>query len=357
MNGILFDIGPGRRMRIPWHTKHLIWATLSLLLVLMLENKSFAVTEFKLLASDGAEDDGFGHSVSISGDVALVGARGNDDKGSRSGSAYVFRWNGSSWVEEQKLLASDGTAGDHFGESVSISGDVALIGAPEEDKIVPGPGKAYVFRWNGSNWVEEQKLLASDGAVDDGFGLSVSISGDVALLGVAEENKIVPGPGKAYVFRWNGSSWVEEQKLLASDGAPDEEFGISVSMSGDVALVGAPEDEKNVPGSGKAYVYALEEQFVADFSANSTRGPAPLTVNFTDKSTGSITSWLWNFGDGSTSSEQNPSHTYTNPGTYNVSLIVTGPGGSDEKTKVVFISVSQLRGGKAMPWIPLLLDD
>ena len=89
-------------MRITWPRKLLIWATLSLLFVFMLGNRTFATTEVKLLASDGAAGDEFGDSVSISGDVALVGAPRNDDKGTNSGSAYVFRWNGSSWVEESR---------------------------------------------------------------------------------------------------------------------------------------------------------------------------------------------------------------------------------------------------------------
>jgi len=100
----------------------------------------------------------------------------------------------------------------------------------------------------------------------------------------------------------------------------------------------------------------------ADFTSDTVSGSAPLTVNFTDQSCGITTSWSWDFGDGSTSSEQNPSHTYTNPGTYTVSLTVAGPGGSDKKTEVDFISVSQdgvSQGGthKAMPFIPLLLTD
>jgi PKD repeat protein len=96
---------------------------------------------------------------------------------------------------------------------------------------------------------------------------------------------------------------------------------------------------------------------LADFTSDIDSGSAPLTVNFTDQSCGIITSWSWDFGDGSASSEQNPSHTYTNPGTYTVSLTVSGPGGPDEKTKVDFISVSQRGTHKAMPFIPLLLTD
>jgi len=211
-------------------------------------NGSNWVEEQKLLASDGAAYDLFGNSVSISGDVALVGAYGG---GINTGSAYFYRYNGSSWVEEQRLLASDGFIGDLFGISVSIGGDVAQVGAPHDIDS----GSAYVFRYNGSSWVEEQKLLASDGATGDFFGISVSISGDVALVGAFGDDDSGLGSGSAYFYRYNGSSWVEEQKLLASDGAASDNFGNSVSLSGDVALVGAYWDQDNGSGSGSAYVF------------------------------------------------------------------------------------------------------
>jgi hypothetical protein len=206
--------------------------------------------EERLLASDGAIDDYFGASVSLSANVAIVGAYGDDDKGSHSGSAYVFRWDGTDWEQEQKLLASDGAAFDGFGGSVSISGNVALVGAPGDDDNGHGTGSAYVFRWNGAKWVQEQKLVASDGAHGDTAGGSVSISGDVALVGADGDDDNGDGSGSAYVFRWNGAKWVQEQKLLASDGDADDEFGESVSINGAVALVGAPKDD-----DGSAYVF------------------------------------------------------------------------------------------------------
>ena len=126
-----------------------------------------------------------------------MGAMGDDDKGVASGSAYFFRWNGSNWVQEQKLLASGGVIYQYFGCSVSISGDVALVGAHGEGE---GHGSAYVFVWNGRNWVEKQKLLASDfDAI--AFGYSVSISGDVALVGAYGDNDKGDNSGSAYVFK------------------------------------------------------------------------------------------------------------------------------------------------------------
>jgi hypothetical protein len=213
------------------------------------------VQEQKLLASDGAAYDLFGQSVSVSGDVAVVGARLDDDNGDFSGSAYVFRWNGSSWLQQQKLLPSDGANADSFGVSVSVSGDVAVVGAFADDDNGSDSGSAYVFRWNGSSWAQHQKLLPSDGAAADYFGVSVSVSGDVAVVGACLDNDNGTFSGSAYVFRWNGSTWVQEQKLLASDGATEDRFGYSVSVSGDVAVVGAWNDNVDGSLSGSAYVF------------------------------------------------------------------------------------------------------
>jgi len=214
------------------------------------------VQEAKLTASDGVSGDAFGFSVSISGDTALVGAVGDDDDGSSSGSAYVFRYNGSNWVEEPKFTASDGAAGDEFGFSVSISGDTALVGAHGDDDAGASSGSAYVFRYNGSNWVEEPKFTASDAAASDEFGISVSIARNTALIGAHGDDDNGSSSGAAYVFRYNGSSWVEEQKLTASDGSAGNQLGYSVSVSNGTALVGARGDDDTGAGSGSAYLFS-----------------------------------------------------------------------------------------------------
>jgi len=211
--------------------------------------------ESKLLASDGASLDWFGDSVSIDGNVALVGAHGNDDNSERSGSAYIYRWDGSQWQEESKLLASDRASWDLFGVSVSIDGNVALVGAYLDDDNGYQSGAAYVYRWDGSQWQEESKLTASDGSSGDFFGRSVSISGNVALVGAYVDDDNGSTSGSAYIYRWDGSQWQEESKLLASDGAQDDHFGESVSIDGNVALVAAAGDDDNGSGSGSAYIY------------------------------------------------------------------------------------------------------
>jgi len=216
--------------------------------------------EAKLTASDEAGEDFFGVSVSVSGDRALIGAFGDDDKGSASGSAYVFVRDPltSSWTQEDKLIASDGAAVDFFGISVSLSGDTALIGAQLDDDKGSASGSAYVFVRDPltSSWTQEDKLIAaSDGAAFDQFGFSVSLSGDTALIGAFADDDAGSGSGSAYVFFRTGTSWAQQAKLTASDGAAFDVFGISVSVNGDTAVIGARLDDDKGTNSGSAYFF------------------------------------------------------------------------------------------------------
>lgn len=217
--------------------------------------------DFKLLAFDVVAGDHFGNSVSISGDIAIVGAPMHDDNSHDAGSAYIYRKTGATWVQEAKLLVSDGALSDLFGVSVSISGDVVIVGAHLDDDNGTNSGSAYIYRFNGLNWVEEAKLIASDGSLNDQFGYSVSINGDVACIGAYRVDDNGTDSGSAYIFRFNPdiSGWTEEAKLLASDGEPEDRFGMSVSISGtpghEVVIMGAHLDSDNGLFSGSAYIY------------------------------------------------------------------------------------------------------
>ena len=222
----------------------------------------------KLTACDAAAGDEFGISVSISGDVAVIGARWDDDGGPVSGSAYVYRLNRATgdWEEEAKLTASDAAPSDEFGRSVSICNEVVVIGALFNDDGGSHSGSAYVFRFNGSGWVEEAKLTASDAAAFDWFGWSVSIRGDIAVIGARFDVDSDPrfDSGSVYVFKEPPGGWVdmtETAKLTASDAGSFDNFGFSVSISGDMAVMGAWHDDDVCPGdppncnSGSAYVF------------------------------------------------------------------------------------------------------
>ncbi len=207
----------------------------------------------KLLASDGAEEDFFSSlGISLSGDTALIGAWGDDDSGTDSGSAYVFTRTGTTWNEQTKLLASDGAAGDAFGWCSAIEGDTALIGAAGDDML---KGSAYVFTRTGTTWTEQAKLVAADGAAGDQFGYSVYLSGDTAIIGANCDDDNGFDSGSAYVFIREDTTWTQQTKLLAPDGASLDSFGGEVSISGDTALIGSCFDDDNGFDSGSAYVF------------------------------------------------------------------------------------------------------
>ena len=208
-----------------------------------------------LAASDAQEGDRFAWSVALSGDRALVGAysAGCAD-GTLCGAAYVFARSGASWTQEAILTASDAQAGDIFGYSVSLSGDRAIVGASSAD-CADGDncGAAYVFARSGTSWTQEAILTASDAQAGDFFGGDVSISGDRALVGA---QAAAAETGAAYVFANSGGTWAEETILTASDAQFIDEFGFSVSLSGDRALVGARSvDCADGVDCGAAYVF------------------------------------------------------------------------------------------------------
>ena len=217
----------------------------------------------KLTAADSSARNRFGRSVAIDGNNILIGAYFDTNvNGGSAGAAYVFHWNGTSWVEQQKLLASDGTASDFFGGSVVVEGNTLVIGATGEDTNGSRAGSAYVFGWDGSAWTERQKLLA--GGFMSHFGESVAIHGDTLVIGASyQPNNNGTGAGAAYVFGWNGSSWTQQAYLTASDGAEYDHFGKSVAIHGDTIIVGTPQPyakvgEKWYCGNGLAYLFHRE---------------------------------------------------------------------------------------------------
>jgi len=215
----------------------------------------------KLTASDAAAEDLFGSSVSISGNTVVVGADQDDDAGTNSGSAYTYTISGCEWLEVAKPTASDAAAGDEFASSVSLSGDTVVVGARYDDDTGSNSGAAYVFERNAGgadSWGEVAKLTASDATADDWFGASISISGDTVIVAAAGDDDAGSGSGAAYVFERNtggADSWGEVAKLTASDAAAEDRFGISVSLSGGTVVVGASGDDDAGSGSGSAYVF------------------------------------------------------------------------------------------------------
>jgi hypothetical protein len=210
------------------------------------------VEQAVLTASNGGQgwfSDQFGHAVSIDGDTIVVGAPDQDLTVSmvETGQAYVYVRTGTTWVEETQLISSDPDPDEFFGTSVAVSGDTILAGTPYEDGTFNEDGAVYVYVRTASDWCEQAVLsgsLVADGAH---FGQSVAIEGDTAVVGApAEANSA----GRAYVFGRNGGVWTERAVLSAVGGTPGNLFGASVALDGERLVVGAPGQ-----GNGAAYVY------------------------------------------------------------------------------------------------------
>jgi hypothetical protein len=216
----------------------------------------------KLTASDGTAGDYFGSSVSISADHAIVGAPASN---SDTGSAYIFEYNNGNWTQQAKLTVSDGHINDWFGQSVSISGDCAIVGAWLNDTAGFNAGSAYIFyrHQGGTNhWGQQARLTAADAIPNERFGYSVSINGEYAIIGAIGDDpysSISNYTGSAYIFRHNGSAWTQQAKLTASDGAASDVFGYSVATDGYYAVVGACWNDDNGTNSGSAYIFEPNE--------------------------------------------------------------------------------------------------
>ncbi len=192
----------------------------------------------QLRASDETRREAFGSAVSIDGRHAVIGTPSTGEpRVRRSGSVYAFVRAGSRWVEAQKITASDAEDRDLFGSSVSLCGDTLLVGSPKDDDLGNNSGAAYVYRYDGSRWTEEQKLTAPDGGATHQFGWSVALDGEVAVIN--SDVNYYPAPsGSAYVYRRGEAGWSLEQKIESPAG---DSFASWVAISGPWILISAPE--------------------------------------------------------------------------------------------------------------------
>jgi len=221
------------------------------------------IQQAKLTASDGAADDHLGWAIAMSGDTIFAGAPGATvDGGSAQGAVYVFVEPTDGWANAtQTAKLTDGTVGDAFGFMLAVSGDTLVVGAPYT--TINGrlaQGAAYVFIEPTGGWANATtptaELTASDGAAGDGLGVSVAISGDTIVAGAPGQTE---SEGAAYVFVEPTGGWAnatQTAKLTASDGAPEDQLGNSIAMSGDTIVAGAEGvTVDGNAGQGAAYVF------------------------------------------------------------------------------------------------------
>lgn len=212
-----------------------------------------------LAASDGRPWDGFGALLALDGDVLVATCGGCDDLGDSAGAAYVMRWDGTAWNEEAKLFAADPEPRAVLASSVAVSGDTILLGARRSDGTVNyRTGAAYVFRHVAGAWIQEARLEASDGEPANEFGLSVALDGDTALIGAPGNDWLSDNAtsGAAYVFVRQGASWTEEARLDPSAGQLNDRFGYAVALDGERAVAGARLHD--IAGGDEGAVFVFE---------------------------------------------------------------------------------------------------
>jgi hypothetical protein len=202
----------------------------------------------KLIARDGEARDSLGGNVALFGETTVLGAIGHDKNGDNSSAAYVFKRSDSAWVQQTKLTAIDGAKGDAFGQSIAVSDDTIVIGAPRDDDNGKDSGSVYVFTRTGTNWSQQVKLSAPDGAEGDVFSISVALSGDTILIGADLNDEKTTDAGAVYVFARSETDWSQQAKLMAADGGKTDIFGVRVALSGDTALISARRDDDEIMG-------------------------------------------------------------------------------------------------------------
>ncbi len=259
--------------------------------------------EAELLAPNAASSDFFGTAVAVRGDLAVVGASEAAPAGTASGAAYVFARQDGQWTWQQMLQPVDPTSGlrfgstvaineagdtilvagrgsgrgtvylfvqdgtqwvqqgrlkeeiDYYGSTADISGDTVVVGAPFENAAQPASGAAYFYVRDGANWAFQQKIKANDPGIDDNFGWSVALHGNTALIGAPFDNLGGNDAGSAYVFTRSGTTWSQQQQLTAPDPAARDWFGLAVDVNGDWAVIGSPNDDDGGEDTGSAYVF------------------------------------------------------------------------------------------------------
>ncbi|MBI5431838.1 MAG: FG-GAP repeat protein [Planctomycetes bacterium] len=212
----------------------------------------------RLLASDRATLDKLGGSIDLSDDTLVAGAANESSAGTfNNGAAYVFVKNGANWTEQAKLLAPAQASSDFFGAAVVVDGDRIVVGAPSRDPAgLSNAGAAFVYQRIATVWTHVATLTPSDAAASDAFGSSLALDGDTLIVGAPLKLQSGTANGAAYVFKWNGTSWAEEAKLVDIGTSLGDQFGTAVDLDGDHAVVGLP--LSNVAGAGTGGVQFFE---------------------------------------------------------------------------------------------------
>jgi trimeric autotransporter adhesin len=205
---------------------------------------------------DAHPTDFLGRAVAISGDTLIAGAFGDDTEGEDAGALHIYTRAGARWSYTATVVPDDIIAGDFFGAAAAIDGDYALVGSPRADPAGATSGAVYVLERSGGVWTQAAKLAPNDGGPGDQFGFSVSLRGDTAIIGAWKADLPAKvAAGAAYIYVRQNGAWVQKVKLTADDAAAGDNFGTSVAISDLVAVVGAPGEDAAGADAGAGYTF------------------------------------------------------------------------------------------------------
>jgi len=307
----------------------------------------------KLVASDRAVADRFGLSLAMSGETILIGAYNHDADAlggnplSNAGAVYVYNLVGGVWTETGKLVASNRESGDYFGHNIEMDGDRAIIGAYNRDVPLSQSGSAYIFEFIGGVWTETAALVPVDYGAFDHFGFSVDISGDRAIVGARYEDQdanyvnTLFNAGSAYIFELDGGVWTETDKIVASDRGVEDQFGVAVGISGDMVMVGSYNDDEDGSGgntlNNSGSVYA--------FNICNSNPEVTVSPNNTLTATATGASYQWvdcDNGNAIIPSETNQTFTPTANGNYAVIVTIGNCTETSICTSITTVSTNDL---------------
>jgi len=240
------------------------------------EDNGVWTQQAKLMAKDAKPGDYFGISVAIAGDRIFVGAAEAGTNGLRTGAVYVYERSNKLWTLVQKLTPSTGSQNDYFGYAIALEGSVAVIGAPQTDSVAYDSGAAYIFRHDGTQWNEQDKIWPATGGAYGFFGGSVALFGTTALIGQWDDGS-GQDMGSVFAYKENAGSWVVQEELMASDRDMGDTFGFSVAVYGNKAFIGAPFRDADCANAGAVYVFGrynedwCEEQIIVPTDKNAAQ--------------------------------------------------------------------------------------
>ncbi|MEW6038307.1 MAG: hypothetical protein AB1648_08675 [Pseudomonadota bacterium] len=226
-------------------------------------------------ASDGSGTDRFGFSVAVSGDTAVIGApTDNFGGGSNRGTVDVFLRTGGVWARQQDhLVPTSRNNSEYFGYAVAVHGDTLLVGAP---RFSSSKGRVVVFTRSGSSWSQQQVLIAGDAANSDFFGASVAVYGDTAVIGAPGDDNTQTNQGSVYVFTRSGTTWTQVAKKYQTAVAANSYFGGAVSLSGNRLLAGAAGAVRPLlSGSSSTTLTGQAEVFTGSGASWTSEGTLP----------------------------------------------------------------------------------